>query len=120
MSDDKLVTLVRRLRSRGGNVKWDKTEEDGTYETEFSGYALQIAELEEEDQDPIYQIRIFDGEGVLLDEFTDEDLTEIMNLTAPTEPSVMFAMMQDVYRGARRSALGVDKAIDVILGALGG
>jgi hypothetical protein len=30
----------------------------------------------------------------------------------------MFELMQDIHRAARRSAMGVDRAIDSILGAL--
>jgi hypothetical protein len=116
-TEEKLVTLVRRLHDRGGSVSWDKTDDEDTYETEFAGFAVQIAEIE--DGEPIYTLRIFDEGGALLDEFTDEDLTEILNQTEPTEPSVMFALMQDIHRAARRSAMGVDKAIDTILGALG-
>ena len=116
-TEEKLVTLVRRLHDRGGNVAWEKTDEEDTFETEFAGFALQIAETD--DAEPIYTLRIFDESGSLLDEFSDEDLTEILNQTEPTEPSVMFAVMQDIHRAARRSALGVDKAIDAILGALG-
>jgi hypothetical protein len=116
-TEEKLVTLVRRLHDRGGAVMWDKTDEEDTFETEFAGFAVQVAESDE--GEPVYTLRIFDETGALLDEFTDEDLTEILNQTEPTEPNVMFALMQDIHRSARRSALGVDKAIDAILGALG-
>jgi hypothetical protein len=115
--DEKLVTLVQRLRARGGGIGWERTDEEGTFETDFNGFAVQISESEGEE--PLYTLRIFDREGAMLDEFTDEDLTEIMNRSEPTEPNVMFTVMQDIYRAARRSALGVDKAVDAILAALG-
>ena len=116
-TEEKLVTLVRKLHARGGSVAWDKTDEEDTFEADFAGFAVQISETE--DGEPIYTLRIFDDAGALLDELTDEDLTEILNQTEPTEPAVMFALMQDIHRAARRSALGVDKAIDTILSALG-
>jgi hypothetical protein len=115
---EKFVTLARRLQTKAGGIEWEKTDEDGTYETDFAGFGVQIAEIDEEGEETIYVLRIFDQEGVLLDEFSDEDLTEILNLKNPTEPSEMFELMQDIHRAARRSAMGVERAIDTILSAL--
>ena len=119
MADDKLVTLARRLhkQSRAGNVAWEKTDEEGVYEADFADYAVQLSEVV--DEEPIYFIRIFDREGVLLEEFSDEDLTELLNRETPTEPSVMFELMAETFRKARRAAMGVDGAVDTILSALG-
>jgi len=116
--NEKLVTLARRLQAKAGDVSWEKTEDEGTYETDFAGFGVQISEVETEGQEALYTIRIFDADGEFLDEFSDEDLTEILNRTKPTEPSEMFAVLQDIHRAARRSAMGVDRAIDKILDAL--
>lgn len=114
---NKHVNLIRRLHSRAASMAWEKTEEAGTYESEAAEFAIQISESAE--ADPLYTLRLFDGEGTLLDEFSDEDLTEFLSKEAPTEGSEMFTLMQDVHRAARRSAMGVDRAIDAILVALG-
>ena len=120
MADDKLVTLARKLhkQTRAGHVEWEKTNEEGVFEADFAGFAVQLSEAIAEEE-PVYFIRIFDREGVLLEEFSDEDATEILNRTTPTEPSVMFEVLAETYRGARRVAMGVDKAVDSILSALG-
>jgi hypothetical protein len=120
MADDKLVTLARRLntQTRSGKIAWEKTSEEGVYEADFAGYAVQLSEVA--DEEPVYFVRIFNDDGVLLEEFSDEDVTEIVNRTAPTEPSVMFELMAETYRRARRVAMGVDRAVDSILSALGG
>jgi hypothetical protein len=116
--NDKLVTLAQRLQAKAGDVDWEKTDEEGAFETDFAGFGVQIARIEAEGEETLYSIRLFDAEGEFLDEFTDEDLTEILNREKPTEPSEMFAVLQDIHRSARRSAMGVDKAIDTILDAL--
>jgi hypothetical protein len=119
MAEDKLVTLARRLhkQTKAGSVEWEKTGEDGVFEADFAGYAVQLSEVVEDE--PIYFVRIYNRDEVLLEEFSDEDLTEVLNRTSPTEPSVMFELMAETYRKARRAAMGVDKAVDSIISALG-
>jgi hypothetical protein len=116
--DDKLVTLVRRLEDKAGEVSWEKTEEEETFETDFAGFGVQIGRDDAEGEEPLYKLRLFDTEGEFLDEFTDDDLTVILNRTEPTEPSEMFEVMKAIHRTARRSAMGVGKAVDAILEAL--
>ena len=116
--DDKLVTLVRRLEDKAGEVSWEKTEEEETFETDFAGFGVQIAQVDAEGEESLYTLRIYDTDGEFLDEFSDEDLTEILNRTEPTEPSEMFEVMKGIHRAARRSAMGVGKAVDAILEAL--
>ncbi|HEY2513537.1 MAG TPA: hypothetical protein VGI39_21865, partial [Polyangiaceae bacterium] len=84
---EKFVTLAERLHSKAGSAEWERTEDEGTFETEFAGFGVQISEIEDEDEETLYTLRIFDGDGNLLDEFSDEDLTEILNRKKPTEPS---------------------------------
>jgi hypothetical protein len=116
--ENKQLTLVSRLQTGAGNLAWEKTDTDGAYESQTGGFTLQIQEVAGED--PLYVIRLFDKDSALLDEFSDEDLTELLSRTKPTEPSEMFTVMQDIFRIARRSALGADKAIDAFLAAIGG
>ena len=116
--DEKFVTLARRLQAKAGDASWEKTDDEETFETDFAGFGVQIAQVETEGEESLYTLRIYDTEGEFLDEFSDEDLTEILNRTEPTEPSEMFELMKDIHRAARRSAMGVDKAIDAILDAL--
>jgi hypothetical protein len=115
---EKLVKLARALQAKAGDVEWEKTEDEGTFEADFAGFGVQIAQVETEGEETLYTLRIFDADGEFLEEVSDEDLTEILNRKEPTEPSVMFEIMQDIHRAARRSAMGVDKAIDTILDAL--
>jgi hypothetical protein len=114
--DNKQLTLVRRLQTGAGTLAWEKSEGEEAYEAESGGFTLQIVEVA--GTDPLYIIRLYDQESTLLDEFSDEDLTEVLSRVKPTEPSEMFTVMQDIFRAARRSALGADRAIDAFLSVL--
>jgi hypothetical protein len=55
--------------------------------------------------------QIFDADGALLEEVADPDLKDFL-----TDP---FKVMRTIDETARRSAMGVEQALDRILGALG-
>src|ERR1700691_5464295 len=61
--DDKLVTLVRRLAAKAGDVSWGKTEEEETFETDLAGFGVQIGRAEADGEEPLYTVRLFDTEG---------------------------------------------------------
>jgi hypothetical protein len=116
--DDKFVTLVRRLEEKAGDVSWQKTDDEQTFETDFAGFGVQIAQVEVEGEEPLFTLRLLDTDGEFLDEFTDEDLTDILSRTETVDPSEMFEVMRGIHRTARRSATGVHRAVDAILEAL--
>ena len=91
--NEKLVTLALRLQAKAGDVAWEKTDDEEAFETDFAGFSVQIARLETDGEETLFTIRLFDTDGEFLDEFTDEDLTEILNREKPTEPSEMCGIL---------------------------
>jgi hypothetical protein len=113
---EKFLYLLGRLleKSRKGEIPWQESAEDGAYQAAFPNYAVRILSRERRIAEGIthdYVLQIYSGEGKLLDEVDDEQLTE----QAPRS----FQGMKELHSLARGKALGVHKALDEILSALG-
>lgn len=107
MSNEKLIGLVKRLNlsTAEGTINWGVTEKSGVFQSSLAGYAVRLdarksrslsGEIE-------YFITILDPFGDVVEEMGDE------------ETEGQFLVMKNLYESARRTALGVDKAIDDIL-----
>ena len=59
-----------------------------------------------------YVVEIYDGAGELIDSFDDIDMREFA-----FKPNA-FRYMDELYVTVRRTAMGTDKAIDIILSEL--
>jgi hypothetical protein len=109
MADNRIVTLLRALyiKTQEGKLKWQPGPED-TYLAAFSGYGVSVRRSR-----TTYYLELLDSSGEVIDSSPDTRLTQIMGAGASQ-------MMQDLFEMARRSAHGVDKAIDKILGEIQG
>jgi hypothetical protein len=113
---DKLHTFVWTLKDRTdeGRVNWEPTIEEGVYQAAFPNYVVKISTRpnhQNPDEVDIW-IAIINIVGTVIEEFADITLAG----TGFREP---YALMQDLYRLARRRAMGLDKALDDILASLG-
>jgi hypothetical protein len=116
MAHDKIVEMVIRIKkhTESGELVWEQTPTDGLFQLSFPDYTLSILTRppriagEELPDDIIIQIR--DDEGRIVEEITDDNLEE--GLDNP------YIFLYKLYELARRSAMGVDQALDKILGSL--
>jgi hypothetical protein len=115
MADKKLVSLVKRLKEKTlrGTISWEKTVEEGVFQASFPDYAITIGQERREDVWD-YVFRIYNDKGELVEvigerEFSSEDFG--------MRP---YDFIDEIYVVARRTAMGVDQAIDSILSALAG
>ena len=117
MADDKLLVLIQRLsdQTNQGNVKWEKTVDDGVFQASFPGYSIHILTRTSripQASDPDYVLEIYNDDGVLIEQADDVDFKDL-GLDPP-----IFTTMEQMYTKARRMAMGVDRALDSLLGSL--
>ena len=112
MTMSKLVTLVRRLHERttAGEIDWERTPHEGSYQCSFTSYVMQIrtrpSRHEEDALD--YVLLIMDDVGRLIESVDDEEFTHMGMEDA-------YAILVETYNLARRRALGTDAAIEDLL-----
>jgi hypothetical protein len=110
MSDERIVRLVKRLHdsTQKKKISWEPAPEYKAFIASFPRYSIRI-----EEQGLDYVIRIINDEGLVVDNFSDEDLVEQFRDASPEHGWSKF--MSEIYDMARRQALDADEAIDAIL-----
>jgi hypothetical protein len=116
MLEQKTVTLVRRLfdRTNDGELGWEEAGDSDGFRAALSNYGVLIARRELRDQWgsplPCYVLRILNQHGRVVEEITAEDFGG--SLPNPEK------VMESLYEGARRRAMGVEEAFESILNSL--
>ena len=116
MLEQKTVTLVRRLfdRTNAGELGWEEAGETEGFRAALANYGVLIARREARDQWgsplPCYVLSILNQHGRVVEEITAEDLGG--SLPNPEK------VMESLYEGARRRAMGVEEAFESILNSL--
>lgn len=117
MNPDKLTKIVLALHdgTQKGKIKWrtPTDSDEGIYYTEVGGKSIVFStrhsvEFGEDEVD--YVIAIYKEQTKLIDSITDIDLRSHIDEA--------YKFMADFYRDVRRKALGIDDALDSILGDL--
>jgi hypothetical protein len=114
MADKKLVSLIKRLKEKTlkGTISWEKTVEEGVFQASFPDYAVTIGQERREDTWD-YVFRIYNDKGELVEVVAERDFS-------PEDFGIRpYDFIDEIYVVARRTAMGVDQAIDSILSALG-
>lgn len=113
---DKVRSFIEKLaaRTEQGKVSWERTADDGVYQASFPNYTVHVLTRHnpERRDETDYVLQIKDEDGAVIEDVSDETLSI---RTGDPISKIMGAM----FRQARRKALGVDKAVDAILSALG-
>jgi hypothetical protein len=113
MRDPKMVRLISKLAAKtfSRELAWASTEVDGWFEVTFPEYSIRIFQQLRRGETFIV-LRIYNANGQLIDEVDDSGF-ELSDFSE--EP---FSFMSKLYDAARRSAFGVDVAVDNILSSL--
>ncbi|HJQ85333.1 MAG TPA: hypothetical protein VKA21_14705 [Candidatus Binatia bacterium] len=117
MGSEKSVTLVRRLfeQTNAGTLEWVSVNGGAAFQVGFAGYGVLLERRQQRDEfgHPHDQVMlsIVNGEGQIVEQILPAELGS----TLPNPEKVMIAL----FEGARRRAMGVEKALDSILAALG-
>lgn len=117
MSSEKMTTLVQRLseKTKPGEIDWEETSEPNTFQVAFPDYVVKIRYEIYEDKwgDSVgenFFVTILNDKGRVIDQVDIGGLASILH-----EPNII---LKELYAGARRKALGADKALDDILSKL--
>ncbi len=115
MVTQKTTQLIRRLKdhSERSLLNWRPSTQEGVFKLVFDEYFLTVFSMPRAGVfGRTYCLSIYDSEGNALEQVCDRDLDE-----TELGPEA-FDLMKSIYDNARRKAMGVEKAIDDILGQL--
>lgn len=110
MSYPKIARLVETLLSQteAGTLIWAQTEKSEIFQASFPRYSVRVYQDNNNSSgQPDYFLQILNEVGEIIEEVSDPDLRDVLQGA--------FTKMQNLYEGARRSAMGVDNALDAIL-----
>ena len=116
-AEEKVWQLIQRLTEKTdqGAVVWEATAAQNTFQTSFPQYSVRIVDLDNQDyRSPQYILEMLDGNGNVIERLDDVDIQN----SVPMETIVVRKTMHDLYRAARRHAMGVDSALDSLLSEL--
>jgi hypothetical protein len=107
----RIVVLCERLAygTRAGAAEWTREEED-TFVWAGGEGSVSIGSRDK-DGEPPYELVVVNANGEKLDELTSQ-LLDDDRVADWNEP------LADLYRAARRSALGADDVIEALIAAL--
>lgn len=107
MSNQKFASIVSKLveKTDAGELNWQATEIDGTFQVSFPRSSVRIFSQEGE-IGPDIHIQVISGDGSILDDITDIDLVKHL-------PGA-FTVMSYLLQNAKRNAMGVDAALDAL------
>lgn len=118
MSYPKIAKIVEILYERtiNGKLEWETTNQDNVFQTSFTNYTIRIHYKTVEDPwihtiTEFYIIEIYNSEGKLIESADNFELRDHIKESTTA--------MKEMYEGARRMALKVDKALNDILMELG-
>ena len=113
-AEAKLARLINRLveKTLEGSVEWERTVPEDYFQATFPAYTVHIGkEVDTFTERASYVLKIFNEDNELIEEVTDGQLRG--------EMTDSFARMAALHSGARRKAMGVEEAVDNLLGVLG-
>jgi hypothetical protein len=114
VTTEKHIKLVERLydRTKKGTMAWTESS-DGSFLVSFADYSIELATERGESDEPDYRFSIRNEFGKTVESVTD---VEIMHtISSPDDKRQFYAKCVELYRMARRVALGADKALASIL-----
>lgn len=112
MASEKIAKLVDILHSKtkDGQPLWVKTATPAEFLASFPNQSVSVIPFIDQWNNDTYKIRIYNATGELIEDVTPGDMRGFFNDA--------FELFRELYEGARMQAMGVDAAVDEILGFL--
>ncbi len=102
------------LKTKAGNLNWEKTANDEEFQTILSHWVIRV-QRQFHDGVEDYWIAILDKDGTTLESISDSELRHKFVDVESDLANDVFPLMEELFRTAKRRALGVDGALDSIL-----
>lgn len=114
MNFDKQGMLVVRLHkaTSEGKLDWKPGGNENQFQVSFPNYTVILTR---DTQGEDYFVSIINDLGELTEAFSDVDLSSGASFALDQPTGSWVQTMREIYTMARRTALGVDKALDAIL-----
>jgi hypothetical protein len=111
LENEQLTTLARRLiaATATGETQWQGREPDCYHWA--SGYGSVRVSSRDRDGEPPYELAVYNTRDEKVDELSSELIGD--------EPEAWNRALAELYRAARRNALGADEIVEALIGALG-
>ncbi len=121
MAYDKLIRLAQLIyeKTKNGEIKWEATADEGTFQASLSNYSILVKRSAKVSLPVVslpvttlvgnltyFTIQICNEQGQVIEELTDYDA-----VAADFKLGELFEL-------ARRMAMGVEKALDELIGTL--
>ena len=112
-TEEKLLILLKKLHENtvAGKLDWTITTQKDVFQAAFPSHTVRLSS-EGSEYEPDDVIHILDEAGNIIERTSDPELTMLFKDARP------FDLMKNLYSLARRRALGVDSALDSLLGEL--
>lgn len=109
MSYPKIAKLIDVLvtQTENGSLQWAQTEASDMFQASFPRYSVRLYTQQAGPIDVDYVLQILNELGEIVEEVSDPALKEVME-----NP---YKVMRRLHDAARRSAMGVESALDEIL-----
>jgi hypothetical protein len=119
MTEEKLIQLVEKIESqtRAGNLNWEGTATDNEFQATLGNFVLRVARHVSSDGSADFIINFVDKGGSDLESLSDIQLAKIARKAGGYGVNA-YDLMESIFKNAKRTALGVEKALDDILSEL--
>lgn len=109
MSYPKIARLVEALltQTENGSLQWEQTEKSDTFQASFPRYSVRLFMRYANEFEVDYVLQILNELGDIVEEVSDPDLKDVLDSA--------YKKMRELHETARRSAMGVESALDEIL-----
>lgn len=119
MTDEKLIELARLVleQTNFNNLTWEETAAKDTFQATLSKYVIRVNSRSSiyEQAGTDYILTLVNQDGTIVESFDDVELTKLIkHYPLPTDLTG-YAIMEEIFKNAKRHALGVDKALDDVL-----
>jgi len=117
MADKKLAMLIQRLheKTNESKISWEKTAEEDAFQVSFSDYSVVISKNALPLAVTEIKLTIVNQNGEVVDEITSSSSPLFKTERGD---DYLFQDMTALHHHARRSAMGIEKAVDSLLSAL--
>lgn len=113
MSNPKFEKMIQRLiqKTDEGTANWQETSRPNVFALSLADFSVLLRQVDSEEAVGIdVLVEIVNKDGKVIDSVRDVDSVPEFG-----DPHEWYKRMSDLYKAARRKAMGVDEALDKLL-----